>query len=135
MLTIISPIVNGFYPILLASIAAASAFELALRVYDARAIAVAAAVSELCVVAATGYGCIAAVLHGVHERQVLPGMDDAVVETVLLKRNALKESYSHGKCANPAPLGYIMEFEKVRFVDFELIAAAAEKSKSKIVSS
>lgn len=108
LLTIISLIVNGFYPVLLASIAVASSLELALRVDDTTgALKVASAISEICVAIATGYGCIAAVLHGVHERQVLPGMDDAVVETVLLKRNALKGSYSDGKYANPAPLGYI----------------------------
>ena len=104
---IISPIVNGYYPILLASIAVASSLEMALRVNDARSIEAAAGISELFVVAATGYGCIASVLHGVHERQVLPGFDDAVVETVLLKRSALQGNYSDGKYANPAPLGCI----------------------------
>eukprot|EP00956_Cyclotella_meneghiniana_P030657 scaffold77950_cov72-Cyclotella_meneghiniana.AAC.3 len=67
----------------------------------------AAAVSELCVVVTTAYGCVAAILHGIYERQVLPGLDDAIIETVLLKRNALKSSYSEGKYGNPTPLGCI----------------------------
>jgi len=108
LLTVTSPIINRFYPILLASLNVTSSLELALRVVDdSRVIKVAAAISELCVVAITGYGSVAAVLHGVHERQVLPGLDDAVVETALLKRDALKGSYSDGKYANPAALGGI----------------------------
>lgn len=107
LLLIVSPIVNGFYPILLATIALVSSLELALRVNDSSAIKTAAAVSELCVVAATGYGCVAAILHGIHERQVLRGFDDALIETVLWKRNALRSPYSDGKYGNPSPLGNI----------------------------
>lgn len=78
LFTLISPIINGFYPILLVTITVTSSLELALRVDDSNVLKIAAAVSELCVVAATGYGCTASLLHGVHERQVFPGFDDAM---------------------------------------------------------
>ena len=111
----LSPIVNGYYLVMLTTIGVASSLELALRLVfvdnDSSAmIRIIAAVSELCVVAVTGYGCLAAILHGVHERQVLPGFEDAVIETVLWKRNALKSPYSAGKYANPSPLGNICCF-------------------------
>ena len=111
LLMIVAPLINGFYTVLVASITLVSAMELALRIVsDTGAVDVVqiiAAVSELLVVLATSYGVVAAVLHGIHERQVLPGFDDALIETVLWKRPALKSKYSDGTWANPLPLGSI----------------------------
>ena len=56
LLAAVSPIVNGYYPVLLTSIAVASSLELARRVSNddnTGAIEMAAAVSELCVVVTT----------------------------------------------------------------------------------
>jgi len=112
LLLIVAPLLNGFYTVLVASITLASAMELVLRIVSDNTEAVdvvqiIAAVSELLVVLATSYGVVAAVLHGIHERQVLPGFDDALIETVLWKRPALKSKYSDGTWANPLPLGNI----------------------------
>ena len=108
---IVAPLINGFYTVLVASITLASAMELALRIVSdteaVDAVQIIAAVSELLVVLVTSYGVVAAVLHGIHERQVLPGFDDALIETVLWKRPALKSKYSDGTWANPLPLGSI----------------------------
>jgi len=111
LLMIVAPLINGFYTVLVASITLVSAMELVLRIVsDTEAVdlvQIIAAVSELVVVLATSYGVVAAVLHGIHERQVLPGFDDALIETVLWKRPALKSKYSDGTWANPLPLGSI----------------------------
>lgn len=46
-------------------------------------------------------------MHGVHERQVLPGFDDAVIESVLWMRKPNIQKYAGGKWANPKALsGY-----------------------------
>jgi len=110
LLMIVAPLINGFYTVLVASITLASAMELVLRIVSDEAVDVVqiiAAVSELLVVVATSYGVVAAVLHGIHERQVLPGFDDALIETVLWKRPALKSKYSDGTWTNPLPLSSI----------------------------
>ena len=111
LLVIVAPLINGFYTVLVASITLASALELALRIVSDTeaidAVQIITAISELVVVLVTSYGVVAAVLHGIHERQVLPGFDDALLETVLWKRPALKSKYSDGTFANPSPLGSI----------------------------
>jgi len=111
LLMIVAPLLNVFYTVLVASITLASAMELVLRIVsDSEAVDVVqiiAAVSEFVVVLTTSYGVVASVLHGIHERQVLPGFDDALIETVLWKRPALKSKYSDGTWANPLPLGSI----------------------------
>ena len=107
---IVAPLINCFYTVLVSSITFASSMELALRVVSddsSAAVQVVAAVSELIVVLTTSYGVVAAILHGIQERQVLPGFDNALVETVLWKRGALKSKYSYGTWANPEPLGSI----------------------------
>ena len=107
---IVALLINCFYTVLVSSITFASSMELALRVVSddsSAAVQVVAAVSELIVVLTTSYGVVAAILHGIQERQVLPGFDNALVETVLWKRGALKSRYSIGTWANPAPLGSI----------------------------
>ena len=53
-----------------------------------------------------GYGCVASICRSIHERQVLPGFDDAIIESVLWKRKANIHSYSEGTWANPKPLSF-----------------------------
>lgn len=107
LLTAIAPIVNGFYTVALGTIALASALEFAGRTLTSSGLAVATGISEIFIVLVTSYGVAAAVLHGIYERQVLPGFDDALIEKVLWKRKPLTSDYSDGTWANPNPLGSI----------------------------
>ena len=56
-----------------------------------------------------GYGCVASICRSIHQRQVLPGFDDAIIESVLWKRKANIHNYSEGIWANPKPLSYFSE--------------------------
>lgn len=99
-----APFVNSFYTLTLGSICILSSLELAIRFDDEPGIQIAAGVAEIIVCCLTVYGAMEEVLHGLHGSHVLPGFQDAVVETVLWKRTPLQTDYSDGKWGNPKAL-------------------------------
>ena len=102
---LVSTLVNAFYPCIIGIIVVAIALELALKLSGgSSALSIAAGGTELCIVPVALYGVVGAVLHGVHDRQVLKGFDDALVESALWKRKPLTQAYCDGKWANPMPL-------------------------------
>lgn len=100
-------LVNAFYPCIVGVITLFLALDLGVRDSNTApqsAFAIVDGVAGLAVVAVAAYGVVAAVLKGVHERQVLKGFDDAVIESILWKRPPLVAAYSGGRWANPKPL-------------------------------
>ncbi len=104
--------VNKFNVVLMASIALPLGGESVISFIDSnsraiRILKVLQGASQFNIFLVCGYGCVAAVLRGIHERQVLPGFDNAVIESVLWKNKANIQTYSDGKWANPRPLAYL----------------------------
>ena len=116
MLLLVAPLVNAYYVAALGTILVAALLELTLSLlgsdddYDGEdgstmdKLRVRTGCYEIILCLVTTYGAANAILHGIHQRWVLPGFDDAVIETVLWKREALHLSYTQGKFANPKPL-------------------------------
>ena len=108
----ISPFLPAYNMFILGAIATPVGLETIIRFLQTETTAsntlsnlkVAQGISQFLLSIVAAYGCIAAILHGIHERQVLRGFEDAVVETMLWKRKANIYKYTDGKWANPKPL-------------------------------
>mmetsp|Transcript_19468 Transcript_19468/g.29612 ORF Transcript_19468/g.29612 Transcript_19468/m.29612 type:complete len:1139 (+) Transcript_19468:99-3515(+) len=100
--------VNAYYVAIMGSIAVAIGFETAIRFIgdemNVQELKIAQGVSQLVITLIAGYGCSASILHGVYERHVLPGFQDAVIESSLWMRRSNIQTYIAGKWANPRPL-------------------------------
>jgi len=108
LLLAISPFLNAFYMCLMAAITGTVVIEIISRFQgDTGAdLSIFHGVVHLLLSFICGYGCVASICRSIHERQVLPGFDDAVIESVLWKRKANVQNYTDGKWANPKPLLY-----------------------------
>ena len=108
----ISPFLPAYNIFILGAIATPVGLETIIRFLQTETTAsntlsnlkVAQGISQFLISIVATYGCIAAILHGIHERHVVRGFEDAVVETMLWKRKANIYKYTDGKWANPKPL-------------------------------
>lgn len=106
LLLAIAPFLNGYFTCLMGAISATVIIETMTRFHENLDVAIIQGVVQLILSLTCGYGCVASICRSIHERQVLPGFDDAIIENVLWKRKANIHNYSEGIWANPKPLSY-----------------------------